>query len=80
MKKKPLGKCCPVLELALERHKDGDRIGLTIGHTFHLNGKHGRPMLVYNMRKGKKAGEFARYADTTYAPVAHCPFCGEDLR
>ncbi len=33
-----------------------------------------------NMRKGKKAGEFAQYADTTYAPVAHCPFCGEDLR
>lgn len=85
MKKKP-GECCPVMAMVLARdtHGNAKPKGFSIGHMFHLNGKSGGDRLIYQFNRAKKTddskhGAKSEFALTTYAPVKHCPFCGEDL-
>lgn len=77
--KPPLGRCCPVMELALSRARDTERIGLTTGTMVQI-GKRGaarKPAttIVIYFRKALK-GDTSQYAGATYAEVSFCPFCG----
>jgi hypothetical protein len=85
MKKKP-GECCPAMAMILTRdtHGNAKPKGFSIGHMFHLNGKQGGDRLIYQFNKAKKTddsehGAKSEFAGATYAPVNHCPFCGETL-
>ncbi len=58
--------------------------GFEIGHMFHLNGKQGGDQLIYRFSKAKRTdtgehGHGSAFAGATYAPVKHCPFCGDIL-
>lgn len=85
-KKKQLGECCPVMSMVLARDNHGKTkpTGFTVGITFRLNGKAGKRRLIYEFSKAKKTdvseyGASSEYASATYAPVKHCPFCGESV-
>lgn len=86
MSKAKLGECCPIMSMVLNRdnHGKSKAQGFTIGQTFFLNGKPGRQQLVYEFCRAKKTdasehGHGSSFATATYAPVKHCPFCGEIL-
>ncbi len=86
MPKPKLGECCPVMAMVLTRdtHDNARPKGFSIGETFFLNGKPGRQRLIYQFNSAKRTdtsehGAKSDFADTTYAPVKHCPFCGDIL-
>lgn len=85
-KPKRPGACCPVMTMVLTRdtHANPRPKGFSVGHMFHLNGKPGADRLIYQFNKAKKTdtsehGHGSEFASATYAPVKHCPFCGETL-
>jgi hypothetical protein len=76
------GECCPVMAMILRRDtfENSKPKGFSIGHMFHLNGK----QLIYQFNKAKRTddsehGAKSEFSGATYAPVNHCPFCGEIL-
>lgn len=86
MAKPKLGECCPVMNMVLTRDTHGKTKpqGFEIGTMFHLSGKPGKERLIYCFSKAKKTdaseyGAKSEFANSTFAPVKHCPFCGEIL-
>ena len=80
------GECCPVMKMVLTRDTHGKTKpqGFSVAHMFHLNGKPGADRLIYEFSKAKRTdasehGAKSEFAGATYAPVKHCPFCGEVL-
>lgn len=63
--------CCPVLELVVKREA---RHGLRWGNMITFRTGKSRPKLILEFPKDKD--KKAQFANTTYSPVAFCPFCG----
>ncbi len=78
---KPIGTCCAVLTVALERFEDA-RHGLTVAQRFGIRDGAARgEALIVNMRKAKR-GEDTAYpelAKATFAECRFCPFCGHEF-
>lgn len=70
--------CCPIFTLVMSRVSN-DRVGLAWGHSFEMStGKSKGAVLIYNFKRAKDRKE--EFANTTYAPVKFCPFCGKGVR
>ena len=67
--------CCPVLTLVLSRMPERSKVSLRYATGFNMKtGKVTEPKLIFDFPRGKdRADEFR---NSTYAPVAFCPFCG----
>lgn len=80
-KQPPLGRCCPVLALALQRDVSRDvRRGFEVATPFGLSDGKPRPeVLLYRFPKALR-GDTSELKDATYAVCAYCPFCGEKLK
>lgn len=75
-----VGECCEVMKLALER-RAANGMGLDIATGFNFKTGTTHDALVYHFRKARKddAGKYGhgkKYAGSTFAPLAFCPFCG----
>ncbi len=74
------GECCEVMKLALERQPAGP-VGLQCETMMNMRTGDSRPKVTIRFRKAKKGeggmyGHGKPYANSTFAPVEFCPFCG----
>jgi hypothetical protein len=66
--------CCPILELVVKRNaRQGIRWGLMV----NLKTGGSRDELIIEFPKSKDRKE--AHANSTYAPLSYCPFCGKQL-
>lgn len=66
--------CCPVLELVVGRQaRQGIRWGLMVNFSTGAS----RDELIIEFPRSKDRKD--QYANTTYAPLSFCPFCGAKL-
>jgi hypothetical protein len=63
--------CCPVLELVVQR---GARQGIRWGLMVNFKTGKSRDELIIEFPKSKDRK--AAHANSTYAPLSFCPFCG----
>ncbi len=78
---KPIGTCCPVLAVTLERF-DEARHGFTVAQRFGIrDGATRGEALIVNMRKAKRGEvtEHPELAKATFAECRFCPFCGYEF-
>ncbi len=83
--KKPIknGECCEAMELALDRVRGSDRIGLQRVQFVGGNGEgkfFSRVVIRFAKYQPSKneLGPKEAYRNTTYAIVSFCPFCGHN--
>lgn len=75
-----IGECCEIMKLTLER-RPANAMGLDVSQCINFKTGKTREVAVYRFRKAKKGddgkyGYGKQYADSTFAPVQFCPFCG----
>lgn len=74
------GECCEVMALALERGVQS-RPGMYVGTLMNFRTGKSSDAIAIEWRRARKTddgkyGYGKPYANTTYALVAFCPFCG----